>query len=144
MVYTLGKRPRPAVEDYLRALGYLNLMAWTVVFYFFPPSAFLSELAELSRLLWLSVAFVGGAMGLAGALLRIDLKLEFPGILLGMIGPLFYALSQTYLTIYPLDPTVPGSQRLALAVYACLPITLQLPRLIGLLLEKNRLKGLKK
>lgn len=142
MAYKMGKRPRPQVEDYLRALGYLNLMVWTVVFYLFPPSAFLSQLAELSRLLWLSVAFVGAGMALVGAVMRIDLKLEFPGILLAMIGPLFYALSQFYLSIFPVD--VPGDQRVALAVYALLGITMQLPRLIGLLTEKNRLKGLNK
>lgn len=135
------RTPRPTVEDYLRSLGYLNIMAWSALFYVFPPVAFITETAEFSRLLWLSMAFVGGAMALVGALKRIDLKLEFPGLILAMVGPAFYALSQFYLAIFPaVTDTIPG-QRTALVAYAFLGVTLLLPRVVSLLREKNRLRG---
>ncbi len=140
---TSTAKPRPLIEDLLRALGYANLMAWAVIFTFFPPSAFLSEVAYVSRTLWLGVAFVGAAMALAGAVLRIDIKLEFPGLLLALIGPFFYFVSQFYLAAVPL-PDVDPTQRFALVAYALLPVTLLLPRTVSLLSEKNRLKGLSK
>lgn len=139
-----AKSPRPLVEDYLRALGYLNLMVWSVLFFFFPPTAFLSQIAEVSRLLWLSVAFAGGTMAFFGAIFRIDIKLEFPGLLLAIVGPFFYALSQFYLSIFPpVTDLVPG-QRVALVGFAFLGVTLLLPRAVSLLIEKNRLKDLNK
>lgn len=138
---TNARELRPTVEDYLRALGYINLGTWAVLFFVFPPSAFLSELAEVSRLIWLGVAFLGAAMATLGAFMRIDIKLEFPGILLGVIGPVFYTVSQFFFVVQPpigVDP----SQRIALTAYALLPVTLLLPRAVTLLIEKNRLKGL--
>ena len=138
----LARSPKPMVEDYLRAVGYLNVMAWAVLFFFFPPAAFLSELAVISRLLWLLVAFVGGGMAFIGAIKRIDIKLEFPGILLAVVGPVFYTLSQFYLVVYPPATDVIPGQRIALVAYALLGVTLLLPRAVSLLVEKNRLKGL--
>lgn len=138
-----ARTPRPMIEDYLRALGYANLATWSVLFFTFPPTAFLSELAELSRFIWLSVTFLGSAMAFAGALLRIDIKLEFPGLLLAFIGPVFYTVSQFYLAVQPLEGADP-TQRIALVSYALLPVTLLLPRAVPLLIEKNRLKGLSK
>jgi hypothetical protein len=144
MPINLTKPPRPLVEDYLRSFGYLNLMAWSVLFFLFPPSAFLSGIAEISRLLWLSVAFVGAGMAFVGAIARIDIKLEFPGILLAIVGPAFYALSQLYLTVFPPESDALPGQRIALVAYAFLGVTLLLPRAISLLVEKNRLKDLGK
>lgn len=140
---TTNKKPRPLAEDILRSVGYFNLMAWAVLFTMFPPSAFLSEIAYVSRTIWLTVAFVGAGMAFAGALTRIDIKLEYPGLLLCMVGPFFYFVSQFYLSAVPpegVDPT----QRYALVAYALLPATLLLPRTVSLLVEKNRLKGLTK
>jgi hypothetical protein len=130
------------MEDYLRALGYLNISVWAAVFFFFPPSVFVSDLAYVSRLLWLSVTCIGGLMALTGALIRIDLKLEFPGILLAMVGPIFYTLSQLYLSFFPSLADGGSGQRIALVVYALLGVTLMLPRALSLLVEKNRLKDL--
>lgn len=136
--------PRPLLEDYLRALGYLNMMVWSVLFFCFPPTAFLSELAGVSRFLWLFIAFVGAGMALVGALARIDIKLEFPGLLLAMIGPSFYALSQFYLLSFPTATDIVSAQRVSLVAYALLGVTLLLPRAVSLLVEKNRLKELGK
>ena len=133
-------KPRPTVEDYLRALGYLNLMVWAVLFYAFTPASIGNELDDISRLLWLSVSFAGAAMAFLGAILRIDIKLEYPGILFALIGPVFYAISRIYLTVFPDSTPMPG-EGIALISYAMLPITLLLPRLVSLLNEKNRLKG---
>lgn len=133
---------RPARERsdaLLRALGYLNLMVWAVLFFVFPPNTFISHLAELSRLLWLAIAFTGATMAFVGALTRIDIKLEFPGILLALVGPSFYTISQLYLSVAPLSGVDP-TQRFALSAYALLPVTLLLPRAVSLLREKNRLK----
>lgn len=136
----LSKRPKPQIEDYVRAAGYLVLMVWAVLFYVFPTMAFHSDVTVISRTIWLAATFIGGGMALAGALVRIDLKLEFPGILFALIGPVFYTLSQLYLSIYPaVTDTVPG-QRIAITAFSFLVVVLLLPRAISLLVEKNRLK----
>lgn len=136
----LLKPVRSRTQDWLRAIGYLNLAAWSALFFIFPPNAFLSEVAEVSRLFWLSVAFIGAVMAIAGAVTGVDIKLEFPGLLLAFVGPFFYCISQLYMVLAPpvgLEPT----QRIALVAYALLPVTLLLPRAFSLMGEKNRLKG---
>jgi hypothetical protein len=135
------RTPRPKVDDYLRALGYLNIMVWAVIFYSFPPVAFISEVAQYTRALWLGVAFIGGLTAFIGALTRIDLKVELPGILIATVGPVLYSFSQLYLSLNPLEGVDP-TQRYGLAAYAFLGVTLLLPRLVFLLRTKNRLKGL--
>ena len=134
-------RPKPLVEDYLRALGYLNLMVWTVLFYAFTPSSIQNELDDISRTVWLSVSFVGAAMAFAGSMLRIDIKLEYPGILFALVGPVFYVVSRVYFVFVPPEGAN-VSDGIAIVSYAMLPITLLLPRAISLVNEKNRLKGI--
>jgi TRAP-type C4-dicarboxylate transport system permease small subunit len=136
-----ARSPRPKFEDYLRALGYFNIMLWAALFWFFPPVAFSSEIEGLSRFIWLGATFAGGAMAFAGALKRIDLKLELPGILVALLGPVFYTLSQVYLFLNPLPNSDPNA-RVALIAYAALGVTLLLPRLHSILSAKRRIKEL--
>lgn len=138
-----ARPPRPQLEDYLRSVGYANFAVWAVLFFVVPPSAFVSELDLIFRLIWVSATFVGAVAALIGSLTRIDIKLEFPGLLLALIGPTFYTLSQFYLVVQP-PPGADPSQRIALTAYALFGVTLLLPRAVSLLVEKNRLKGLSK
>lgn len=132
---------RPTVEDVARAAGYFVMMLWTVFFVLFPPTAFAESLDLLPRITWMSVTFVGAFASLLGALLRIDIKLELPGLLVAYVGPVFYFASQLFYVVGA-DPSVIAdpTQRYALVVYAILPAVLLLPRTISLFREARRLK----
>jgi hypothetical protein len=140
MTIQMSTRDRPGVEDYLRAIAYLALSAWSVLFYIFPPQAFVSELDGRTRMIWLGFSLVGSLMAFAGAVSHIDLKLELPGILLSFVGPIFYGFSQFYLVMYPTAESGPPTARIALVVFASVPVFLQLPRVVSLFIESRRLK----
>lgn len=130
---------RPTFEDILRAIGYLTLVVWGVMFLCFPPDAYINTVDIASRLSWMGIGILGSSLAVVGSLTRIDIKLEFPGILLALIAPLFYSAAQVYFSIYPLVGTNPTS-RFALAVYAIVPFFLMLPRAYALYAESRRLK----
>lgn len=132
---------RPTIEDVARAAGYAVMMCWSVFFVVFPPAAFAESLDLLPRITWMSVTFVGAFACFLGAILRIDIKLELPGLLVAYVGPVFYFASQLFYAVGA-DPTVVAdpSQRYALVVYAILPAVLLLPRTISLFREARRLK----
>ena len=132
---------RPDVEDYLRALGYFTIFLWALLFLNFPPTAFVSELDSWTRAFWLGITMLGSAAAFMGAITRIDIKLEFPGILITQIGPLFYFASQLYYVLFPTDVTGTNGRN-ALIVYAILPGVLLLPRTWHLYTESRRLKRL--
>jgi hypothetical protein len=122
-------------------VAYFGFMVWTVLFLVFPPLAYVDTLDLATRIFWMGVCFVGATGALSGALLRLDIKLELPGLILLAIGPLFYCAAQVYYLVHPpvhMDP----SARIALAVYALLPLLLIVPRMYGLYHESRRLKRL--
>lgn len=133
---------RPDMEDVLRAAGYATIIVWAVLFLNFPPTAFVTELDGWTRAFWLGITIVGAVAATAGALARIDIKLEFPGILIVQIGPLFYFASQIYYVAFPSLISGEPSTRVALIAYAILPGLLLLPRTWHLYVESRRLKRL--
>lgn len=134
------ERLRPTTEDHLRALGYGVIALWSVLFTLFPPMSAVSYIDTVTRVFWMVFVFVGSVMALIGAERRIDFKLEFPGLLLTLIGPLFYFASQLYYVVYPSITTGPPAQRYAFTVYVIIPGFLLLPRTFGLYRESRRLK----
>ena len=130
---------RPTVEDLLRALAYTALMAWTVLFLVFPPVAYVSEIDFATRATWMGITFLGALAAALGAIFRFDLKVELPGLIFALIGPLFYFAAQAYLVGHPLPHTDPNA-RVHLVVYALLPILLSLPRIYALYKESRRLR----
>jgi hypothetical protein len=130
---------RPTGEDILRAVAYLSLTAWGILFLMFPPVAYLDTTDLYTRIAWMGVGIVGSLMAASGALTRIDIKLELPGVLLTLIAPLFYSAAQVYFLLTP-TPGVDPTSRIALSVYAITPFLLMLPRAFGLYSESQRLK----
>jgi hypothetical protein len=133
---------RPQVEDILRAAGYLTVFVWATLFMLFPPSAFVTELDGWTRSFWLSITMLGALAAAAGSFTRIDIKLEFPGILIAQIGPMFYFASQLYYVVFPSSVTGGANSRIALIAYAILPGVLLLPRTWHLYVESRKLKRL--
>jgi hypothetical protein len=136
--------PRLGVEDYLRALGYVAIAAWTVVYLFFPPPPVTTLLEETSRIIWMAVTFFGALGAAAGVLSRIDIKLEFPSLIVVLLGPLFYGFTQVWLITHPDllgDTTVQA--RYAIAVYGFIPGVLLLPRMAGLWRDRRRMRRLR-
>lgn len=131
---------RPTVEDLARAAGYAVIMVWAVAFALFPPNAFVTALEVVPRIVWMSVTFLGALAAFLGALLRIDIKMELPGLMVTHVGPLFYFVSQLFYVMFPLTTASDPAQRYALVVYALLPGVLLLPRTISLFREARRLK----
>jgi len=64
---------------------------------------------------------------------KIDIKLEFPGILFMIVGPLLYFIVNTYrvFTIAAAEQEHPAGL-IALVVYALVPVLLLLPRIFRL------------
>lgn len=138
-MFRIGKRQGPQVEDLMRALGYLFFLGWAVGFIILPPgTSVVNVLDSLTRVIWLSPVLFGSLAALIGALTRIDLKLEYPGIVFTLIGPIFYALVQVYFLIAPGDP----NPSLSSLLYTAIPGILLLPRAYGLHREAKRLKKL--
>ncbi len=141
MVVTVKKgRPRLTVEDWLRAVSYLGLALWGAVYLVFPPMSTLQTLDTTLRWIWMCVTIGGAIMAFLGSVLRIDLKMELPGIAFGLLGPLFYFLTQVTFVLFPTDVSGAPSTRYALLVYTLLPVLFALPRIVSLLLESRRLK----
>lgn len=136
---TCSVKLRPTLEDILRSLGYLTIMVWAVLFMFFPSPVFMFALDATVRQAWMAATIFGALVALTGSLTRIDLKMEFPGLLICMGGPVFYSVSQFYFIIFPASTDIP-IDRNALAVYALLPAILLLPRTVGLFIEARRMK----
>lgn len=130
---------KPAAEDYLRALGYFTILVWAVLFMVFPPASAADSLEYSTRLGWLLASGAGAFVALLGALFRIDLKLELPGLLFSLIGPLMYFCTQAYYVAFPPEGDITNN-RIALIAYAFLPFVLLLPRTYILLADSRRLK----
>lgn len=133
-------RPRSTVEDKLRAVGYISLTTWSVVYFFFPPVSSLEAVDWVLRGTWMLVTFIAGLMMVIGALKRIDLKLEFPGLLLAILATSAFSFTQLYFAVTP-DPAFGNPEsRYALVIYSGLPPLLFLPRAVSLWIEAHRLK----
>lgn len=143
MVFEEKRRFRPTVEDYLRATAYLGVLAWTILFAVYPPVTYVDGLDILTRLSWIGACGLGALAAFFGAIFRIDLKLELPGIAFMLVGPLFYTVAQIWLTINP-PADAPPNARVALIVYAFLPVLFVLPRMYSLYAESQRSSAIRK
>lgn len=130
---------RPTVEDLLRAVAYLAIMAWTIVFLVFPPVAYQDEIDVATRITWMGITFLGAGTAFLGSIFRFDLKVELPGLVFALIGPLFYFAAQVYFVSHP-EYLSEQMGREHLVVYAALPILLTLPRIYALYAESRRQK----
>lgn len=139
MVNLSQERPRPTFEDGLRATAYLAFAVWAVLFLVFPPMAYTDTLDTATRIFWMSACGVGAIWALLGSLFSWDLKGELPGLIIMSIGPLFYFAAQIYYLVHPMPGTDPHA-RIAISVYALLPLLLILPRMYALYSESRRMK----
>lgn len=144
MVFNGPQKIRPTVEDLLRALAYFGVLVWTVVFLIFPPSAYISTVDTVTRYVWVGTCALGAFAAMAGALLRIDLKLELPGIGFMGVGPVFYMAAQIWLVAFPPATATDPNSRTALIVYAILPLLFTLPRAYSLYSESQRSSSIRK
>lgn len=134
------KRPHPTGEDFVRAFGYMVLMLWSVLFLVFPPISLASATDGYTRLIWMAITFIAAGFAASGSIFRIDFKMELPGLLFSLGGPLFYSLTQIFYILNPNELTGPPSQRYHLVIFALLPALFLLPRAYSLIHEANRLK----
>jgi hypothetical protein len=137
-------RPKPTGEDYLRALAYFGVIVWTVLFLIFPPVAYIDSLDTITRIVWVGACSLGAVAALLGSLLRIDLKLELPGLCFMLIGPLFYSFAQVYYTLFPPATQADPTARIALTAYAILPLLMSLPRVYSLYNESQKASAIRK
>lgn len=128
------------MEDHLRAVGYVAFALWSVAFLLFPPISVVSSLDTLTRVVWMSLVCIGAVVAFIGAERRIDFKMEFPGLLLLLLGPLFYFVSQAFYVLYPTLESGPPVNRYALAIYATLPGLALIPRTYSLWRDSRRQK----
>lgn len=119
--------------DFLRSVGYIGLALWAVLYVLHPSPIVEYSVQPWVQTLWLGVAFVGAIMAALGCVLKIDIKLELPGILFMLVGPLLYFVTNIYLLAAPgtQDDTRIASL-LPLVVYAVLPVLFILPRVFDL------------
>lgn len=140
MIANNSGRPRPTVEDMLRALAYAAIFVWAALLLIFPPIAYVNSLDFATRVFWLSACGTGALWAALGAVFRHDLKGELPGIIIMAIGPIFYFAAQLYYLMNSPSTDTDPSQRIAFAVYAIVPLLLTLPRMYSLYTESRRLK----
>lgn len=135
----IAEKLRPSPEDFLRMLGYFALGAWAVLFAVFPATVFCRTLDLAVLYVWMSFTLLGALIASLGSLTRIDLKMEFPGLLVVVSGPIFYSICQIYFAVFP-DSAGDDIDRTALIVYASIPAILLLPRIYSLRSESKRLQ----
>lgn len=143
LVVTIKKpkgRSALTAEDYLRALSYVGLFVWALLYLKFPPNSTLEALDTTLRIIWMSVTMTGAAVAFFGVFRRIDIKMELPGLAFALLGPLFYFLTQVIFVLFPTPSSGDPSTRIALMAYALLPVLFALPRIVSLLIEARRLK----
>lgn len=139
-------RPRLTGPEFFQACAYAAIATWAVVFWVFPPAAFVTALDANTRIFWLLAVLVGATTALVGLITRIDLKVELPGIIFSIFGPLAYAMSQLYYVVYPPTPP-PGFRpvnphdRYALIIYATIPIWFLMVRMWQLVRQARLAKG---
>ena len=120
-------------------LGYFALGAWAILFAVFPATVFSRTLDLAVLYAWMSFTLLGALISALGSLTRIDLKMEFPGLLVVVSGPIFYSICQIYFTVFP-SAAGDNINRTALIVYAAIPAILLLPRIYSLRSESKRLR----
>ena len=131
---------RPHRDDYLRALAYFGLLCWSILFSIFNPIDINPDILPLTRVIWMGATMIGAFWACLGALVRIDLKMELPGLILAFVGPLFYYALQMFYIFHPIHPGDDISGRIPLSCYVLLPCLLMLPRMFGLISEARRLR----
>ncbi len=131
--------------EFFQACAYGAVGSWAVVFWLYPPTAFVAALDASTRVFWCLAVLTGALTGVIGLITRLDLKVELPGVLFMLLGPLAYATSQVYYVVYP--PVVPANaaiprtqDRYALIIYASIPIFFLLVRLVQLLNQARTAK----
>lgn len=131
------------MEDILRAVAYLGVAVWCVLFLIYPPVAYVDQVDLFTRIAWVGACGAGALTAFVGSLIRMDLKVELPGIAFMLIGPLFYGAAQIWLIIHPFPDSDPTARN-ALAMYAFLPLLFTLPRMFALYSETKRSSALRK
>lgn len=129
----------PKAGDILRATAYSVLMVWAVLFLVFPPLAYVSTVEVVTRLTWMGITFTGALLATVGSLTRYDLKMELPGLVIAIIGPIFYFAAQVYYVVLPV-PGIDVVPRIAFTAYTILPAFLMLPRIHELSSEAEKMK----
>lgn len=135
---------RPTGEDILRAVGYAAVFSWGLLFLIFPPLAYISELDFLTRLFWVGTCMLGAFTAFLGAIFRIDLKMELPGVAVMLFGPLVYTSATIWFILNPPPSTIDPTARFSFVVYAALPIFMTLPRMYSLYNETQRSKSIRR
>lgn len=137
MFNNVRRKPQFTPVHLLRALGYAAVGVWAVLFMLKPSSLYLDLLGAPTLYFWLSVVVLGATGATLGVVTRIDLKLEFPGLLVTQLAPIFFLVCQIYFLAHPeLDTTL--LQRQSSVVYAAIPGILLLPRTYELFVEVDR------
>lgn len=133
----LSLKLKPDGEDFLRAFAYISFAAWSVLYWFFTPTAFSAYVDPGSKTFWLTLVVLSSIAAAIGAVTKRDLKVELPAIVVMCVGPVFYSISQLFFVASP--GTVPDpANRIALLVYALIPAFLLAPRIYGLFKEYRR------
>lgn len=121
-------------EDFLRSVGYFGIALWTVLYTLYPSAIVANEVQPWIQWLWLGVSLVGALMAALGCILKIDIKLELPGLLFMLVGPLLYFGTNSYraFTNTLVDDGTQPAGLVPLVVYALIPVLLLLPRVFKL------------
>lgn len=120
-------------DDFLRSLGYIGIGLWALLYSLNPSEIVQNQVQTWVQFLWLGVCFVGAFLATLGCVLKIDIKLELPGILFMLMGPLLYFGTNVY-RVFEITTTdqEPVQGLIPLVVYALLPVLLLLPRIFSL------------
>lgn len=120
-------------EDFLRSLGYIALAVWAVLYSLYPSAIVNENVQPWVQYLWMGVSIAGALLAVLGCILKIDIKLELPGILFMLVGPLLYFATTSYRAF---TRAVEGLEQPAglvpLIVYSLLPVLLLLPRIFSM------------
>lgn len=139
MALTRIGKPHLYREDVLRAIGYFSILIWAIVFTLYTPADIAQQIPDYGKLVWLASTLLGAATACVGALTRIDLKMELPGIIFILPGPIWYCSLEVWFTVFPIAQTPPGGH-IALSVFSLIPAILLLPRLAALQVESSTAK----
>lgn len=120
-------------DDFLRSLGYIAIACWAVLYQLDPSAIVSDQVQPWVQILWLGICFFGAVLASLGCILKIDIKLELPGLLFMMVGPLLY-FGATIYRVYAIS-LAEGIQPpglIPLLIYSILPVILLLPRAFNL------------
>lgn len=141
MASLYGEDRRPHIGDFLRAAAYTAIGNWALLYILFPPVSFVA-LATYTRLIWLGITALGALIATIGCLTRLDVKVELPGVLFMLVGPLFYTVVNLWFIFLPSPLSGPVLSRCG---FACMTISIffvLLPRAVDLYSDALRTRAL--